>query len=85
MLWPSSTPGELAEVERDLAAAVAAARNGASVVLLERYPYLGGQCTGGLVVGMRMSGGTDKIEFGGLHGSFDSNTYAWVNSQLSKQ
>lgn len=31
------------------AAAVAAARNGADTVLLERYGYFGGMCTGGLV------------------------------------
>ena len=33
-----------------LAAAVAAARNGASVTLLERYPYLGGLAAGGMVL-----------------------------------
>ena len=33
-----------------LAAAVAAARNGASVTLLERYPYLGGLASGGMVL-----------------------------------
>lgn len=32
------------------AAAVAAARNGASVTLLERYPYLGGLASGGMVL-----------------------------------
>ncbi|MCY4632821.1 MAG: FAD-dependent oxidoreductase [bacterium] len=33
-----------------LAAAVAAARNGASVTLLERYAYLGGLAAGGMVL-----------------------------------
>ena len=33
-----------------VAAAVAAARNGADVGLVERYPYLGGMATGGLVI-----------------------------------
>jgi ribulose 1,5-bisphosphate synthetase/thiazole synthase len=33
-----------------VAAAVSAARNGASVLLLERYGYLGGLATGGLVI-----------------------------------
>jgi NADPH-dependent 2,4-dienoyl-CoA reductase/sulfur reductase-like enzyme len=32
------------------AAAVAARRNGASVTLLERYPYLGGLASGGMVI-----------------------------------
>lgn len=43
-----------------LAAAVAAARNGASVTLLERYPYLGGLATGGMVLVLDdMSNGTE--------------------------
>jgi hypothetical protein len=33
-----------------VSAAVAAARNGASVTLLERYPYLGGLASGGMVL-----------------------------------
>ncbi len=33
-----------------VSAAVAAARNGASVILLERYPYLGGLASGGMVL-----------------------------------
>lgn len=33
-----------------ISAAVAAARNGASVTLLERYPYLGGLAAGGMVL-----------------------------------
>ena len=33
-----------------LAAAVSAARNGASVTLVERYPYLGGLASGGMVL-----------------------------------
>ena len=33
-----------------VAAAVAAARNGAEVMLVERYGYLGGLATGGLII-----------------------------------
>ena len=33
-----------------LAAALSAARNGASVTLVERYPYLGGLASGGMVL-----------------------------------
>jgi NADPH-dependent 2,4-dienoyl-CoA reductase/sulfur reductase-like enzyme len=33
-----------------IAAAVSAARNGLSVTLLERYPYLGGLASGGMVL-----------------------------------
>ena len=33
-----------------VAAAVAAARNGADVLLVERYGYLGGLATGGLII-----------------------------------
>src|SRR5471032_3445575 len=33
-----------------IAAAVAGARNGLSVTLLERYPYLGGLASGGMVL-----------------------------------
>src|SRR5215510_6166978 len=33
-----------------IAAALAGARNGLSVTLLERYPYLGGLATGGMVL-----------------------------------
>ena len=33
-----------------IAAAVSAARNGASVTLVERYPYLGGLASGGMVL-----------------------------------
>ena len=33
-----------------IAAAVSASRNGASVTLLERYPYLGGLASGGMVL-----------------------------------
>lgn len=33
-----------------IAAAISAARNGASVTLLERYPYLGGLASGGMVL-----------------------------------
>ncbi|MGO7420774.1 FAD-dependent oxidoreductase, partial [Rhizobium ruizarguesonis] len=33
-----------------ISAAVSAARNGASVTLLERYPYVGGLAAGGMVL-----------------------------------
>ena len=33
-----------------IAAAIAGARNGLSVTLLERYPYLGGLASGGMVL-----------------------------------
>jgi hypothetical protein len=49
------------------AAAVAASRNGADTVLLERYGHLGGMATGGLVmVIMPMSDGTNEQQIGGL-------------------
>jgi hypothetical protein len=49
------------------AAAVAAARNGAKTVLLERYGHLGGMATGGLVIViMPMSDGTGEQQIGGL-------------------
>jgi hypothetical protein len=49
------------------AAAVAAGRNGADTVLLERYGHLGGMATGGLVmVIMPMSDGTNEQQIGGL-------------------
>jgi NADPH-dependent 2,4-dienoyl-CoA reductase/sulfur reductase-like enzyme len=42
-----------------IAAAIAAARNGAETVLVERYGHLGGLATGGLVILiMPMSDGT---------------------------
>jgi hypothetical protein len=49
------------------AAAVAAGRNGADTVLLERYGHLGGMATGGLVIViMPMSDGTNEQQIGGL-------------------
>jgi hypothetical protein len=49
------------------AAAVAAARNGARTVLLERYGHLGGMTTGGLVmIIMPMSDGTREQQIAGL-------------------
>jgi len=49
------------------AAAVAASRNGADTVLMERYGCLGGMATGGLVmVIMPMSDGTNEQQIGGL-------------------
>ena len=48
-------------------AAVAAARNGAKTVLLERYNHLGGMATGGLVIQItKMSDGTKEQQIGGL-------------------
>ena len=50
-----------------VSAAVAAARNGAETVLMERYGHLGGLATGGLVtLLMPMSDGTEKILIRGL-------------------
>ncbi len=50
-----------------VAAAVAAARNGAKTVLVERYGHLGGLATGGLVlVIMPMSDGTKNLQIGGI-------------------
>jgi hypothetical protein len=49
------------------AAAMAAARNGAKTILLERYGHLGGMATGGLVIViMPMSDGTGEQQIGGL-------------------
>jgi len=48
-------------------AAVAAARNGAKTVLLERHGHLGGMATGGLVIQiLLMSDGTKEPQIGGL-------------------
>ncbi len=44
-----------------IAAAVSASRNGAQVMLVERYPYLGGMATGGLVVWLYEY---DRYEYG---------------------
>jgi hypothetical protein len=49
------------------AAAVAAGRNCADTILIERYGHLGGMATGGLVmVIMPMSDGTNEQQIGGL-------------------
>ncbi|MBI4296258.1 MAG: FAD-dependent oxidoreductase, partial [Chloroflexi bacterium] len=48
-------------------AAVAAARNGANTILIERYGYLGGMATGGLVTHFSyLSDGTDEQQLAGL-------------------
>ena len=48
-------------------AAVAAARNGAKTVLVERYGHLGGMATGGLVIAIpHMSDGTKEQQIAGL-------------------
>jgi NADPH-dependent 2,4-dienoyl-CoA reductase/sulfur reductase-like enzyme len=50
-----------------IAAAIAAARNGAQTVLLERYGHLGGMATGGLVILiMPMSDGTESQQIIGI-------------------
>jgi 2-polyprenyl-6-methoxyphenol hydroxylase-like FAD-dependent oxidoreductase len=50
-----------------IGAAVAAARNGADTVLIERYNHLGGMLTGGLVVLIpHMSAGTREQEIAGI-------------------
>lgn len=48
-------------------AAVAAARNGARTVLLERYGHLGGMATGGIVIQIpHMSDGSEEQQIAGL-------------------
>jgi hypothetical protein len=48
-------------------AAIAAARNGAKTVLVERYGYLGGMATGGMVTMIpHLSGGTREPQIAGL-------------------
>jgi len=50
-----------------VAAAIAAARNGADTTLIERYNHLGGMATGGLVLLIpHMSAGTAEQEVGGV-------------------
>jgi hypothetical protein len=50
-----------------IGAAVAAARNGAHTVLVERYNHLGGMLTGGLVILIpHMSAGTGEQEIAGI-------------------
>ncbi len=50
-----------------IGAAVAAARNGADTVLIERYNHLGGMLTGGLVILIpHMSAGTAEQEIAGI-------------------
>jgi len=50
-----------------LSAAVAAARNGADVLLLERFSYLGGLATGGLIILLlTMDDGAGQQAIGGL-------------------
>ena len=48
-------------------AAIAAARNGARTVLLERYGHLGGMATGGIVIQIpHMSDGSEQQQIAGL-------------------
>lgn len=48
-------------------AAIAAARNGAKTVLIERYGHLGGMATGGIVIQIpHMSDGTEEQQIAGL-------------------
>ena len=50
-----------------VAAAIAAARNGADTTLIERYNHLGGMATGGLVILIpHMSAGTAVQEVAGI-------------------
>ena len=50
-----------------VAAAIAAARNGADTTLVERYNHLGGMATGGLVILIpNMSAGTQEQEIAGI-------------------
>jgi 2-polyprenyl-6-methoxyphenol hydroxylase-like FAD-dependent oxidoreductase len=50
-----------------VAAAIAAARNGADTTLVERYNHLGGMATGGLVILIpNMSAGTQEQEVAGI-------------------
>ncbi|HEY3278268.1 MAG TPA: FAD-dependent oxidoreductase, partial [Syntrophorhabdaceae bacterium] len=50
-----------------VAAALAAARNGAKTILVERYGHLGGMATGGLVILIpHMSDGTNKQQVTGI-------------------
>ena len=50
-----------------VAAAIAAARNGADTTLIERYNHLGGMATGGLVILIpHMSAGTAEQEVAGI-------------------
>jgi NADPH-dependent 2,4-dienoyl-CoA reductase/sulfur reductase-like enzyme len=54
-------------------AAVAAARNGAKTVLVERYGHLGGMATGGIVIQIpHMSDGTEEQQIAGL-------TQEWID------
>lgn len=54
-------------------AAIAAARNGANVVLVERYGHLGGMATGGIVIQIpHMSDGSENQQIAGL-------TQEWID------
>ncbi len=54
-------------------AAVAAARNGAKTVLIERYGHLGGMATGGIVIQIpHMSDGSEEQQIAGL-------TQEWID------
>jgi len=59
-------------------AAIAAARSGARTVLIERYGYLGGMSTGGLVTLIHsMSDGTNNRVIGGLCQEWIDRLDAW--------
>jgi len=49
-----------------LAAAIAARREGCSVTLIERYPYLGGLASGGMVLVLNDMCGEGEVSVGGI-------------------
>ena len=66
-----------------VAAAIAAARAGASTILLERYGHLGGLATGGLVIALpQHDRGTDHV-MGGISREFREALVAGGHLQLS--
>ena len=67
-----------------LAAAIAAARKGCSVTLLERYPYLGGLASGGMVLVLDdMHNGDEITVHGHLHGDDRAHGEASALARLS--
>ena len=60
-----------------ISAAVSAARNGASVTLIERYPYLGGLASGGMVLILDDMHNDTEITVTGLCGEMIDRMKAW--------